>query len=258
MALRHASNIESFITAVETLETGDTVEVDGFDSAASSTAELLDGICCIADCGADFVSLRERVDTRNDIEKVFFTVCRALYALDEGKNKPRRRDGIEKAKAEGRYKGRKPIAVDESLFDSVVTLWQGGQITAREAMSRLNLKPNTFYRRIKEREEQKMKDYKMAQREIRDEIRAAAKQSRRDLGDLRKQIHEEAKEVKKAADEKLELRDVEREIRRGRIYAEAEHQDAVRQMKKDVESEAKELKQLLKEAETSSPAEESK
>ena len=28
MALRHASDIESFITAVETLETGDTVEVD--------------------------------------------------------------------------------------------------------------------------------------------------------------------------------------------------------------------------------------
>ena len=161
MALRHASDIESFITAVETLETGDTVEVDGFDSAASSTAELLDGICCIADCGADFVSLREGVDTRSDTEKVFFTVCRALYALDEGKDRPRRRDGIEKAKAKGRYKGRKPIAVDESLFDSVVTLWQGGQITAREAMSRLNLKPNTFYRRIKEREEQKMKDYKM-------------------------------------------------------------------------------------------------
>ena len=175
MALRHASDIESFITAVETLETGDTVEVDGFDSAASSTAELLDGICCIADCGADFVSLREGVDTRNDTEKVFFTVCRALYALDEGKDRPRRRDGIEKAKAKGRYKGRKPIAVDESLFDSVVTLWQGGQSTAREAMSRLNLKPNTFYRRIKDREEQKMKDYKMSQREIRVEIRAAAK-----------------------------------------------------------------------------------
>ena len=103
-----------------------------------------------------------------------------------------------------------------------------------------------------------MKDYKMAQREIRDEIRAAAKQSRRDLEDLRKQVHEEAKEITKAADEKLELRDVEREMRRGRIHAEAEHQDAVRQMKKDVESEAKELKQLLKEVETPSPAEESK
>ena len=149
------------------------------------------------------------------------------------------------AKAEGRYKGRKPIAVDESLFDSVVTLWQGGQITAREAMSRLNLKPNTFYRRIKEREEQKMKDYKMAQREIRDEIRAAAKQSRRDLEDLRKQVHEEAKEVKKAADEKLELRDVEREMRHDRQRAETQYQETVRQMKKDVKAEAEQLKKLM-------------
>ena len=245
MALRHASDAESFIAAVKSLNSGDTVEVDGFDSAAGSTAELLDGICRIADCGADFVSLREGVDTRNDTEKIFFTVCRALYALDVGKDRPRRRDGIEKAKAEGRYKGRKPIAVDESLFDSVVTLWQGGQITAREAMSRLNLKPNTFYRRIKEREEQKMKDYKMAQREIRDEIRAAAKQSRRDLEDLRKQVHAEAKEVKKAADEKLELRDVEREMRHDRQRAETQYQETVRQMKKDVKAEAEQLKKLM-------------
>ena len=105
MALRHASDAESFIAAVKSLNSGDTVEVDGFDSAAGSTAELLDGICRIADCGADFVSLREGVDTRNDTEKIFFTVCRALYALDVGKDRPRRRDGIEKAKAEGRYKG---------------------------------------------------------------------------------------------------------------------------------------------------------
>ena len=67
-----------------------------------------------------------------------------------------------------------------------------------------------------------------------------------------------AEEVKQAAGEALEMHDVEREIRKGRIHAEAEHQDAVRQMKKDVESEAKELKQLLKEVETPSPAEESK
>ena len=245
MALRHASDNESFITVVESLESGDTVEVNGFDSVVNSTAELLDGICRIADRGADFVSLRDGIDTRTDAEQIFFTVCRVLYALDEGKGRTRRRDGIEKAKAEGRYKGRKPIAVDESLFDSVVVLWQGGQITAREAMSKLNLKPNTFYRRIKEREEQKMKDYKKAQREIRDEIREAAKQSHRDLEELRKQVHEEAKEVKKAADEKMELRDVEREIRHDRQRAETQYQETVRQMKKDVKAEAAQLKKLV-------------
>lgn len=29
-------------------------------------------------------------------------------------------------------------------------LWRSGEITATEAMKRLNLKPNTFYRRAKE------------------------------------------------------------------------------------------------------------
>ena len=51
--------------------------------------------------------------------------------------------------------------------------------------------------------------------------------------------------AKKAVDEKLELHGVEREIRRDRIRAEVEHHDAVRQMKKDVEVEAKELKKLM-------------
>ena len=90
-----------------------------------------------------------------------------------------------------------------------------------------------------------MKDYKMAQREIRDEIRAAAKQSRRDLEDLRNKVHEEAKEVKKAADEKLELRDVEREMRHDRQRAETQYQETVRQMKKDVKAEAEQLKKLM-------------
>ena len=152
---------------------------------------------------------------------------------------------MERAKEEGRYKGRKPIAVDENLFDSVVALWQDGQITAREAMARLELKPNTFYRRIKEMEEMKMKDYKKVEQEIKSEIKEAAKQSRKDLDELKKQVKAEAKEIRKAADEKLELHDVEREMRHDRIRAEAEHHDAVRQMKKDVEAEAKELKKLM-------------
>ena len=123
------------------------------------------------------------------------------------------------------------------------------QIGARQAMARLDLKPNTFYRRIKEREEQKMKDYKKVEHEIRSEIKEAARQSRKDLDELKKQVRSEAKEIKKAADEKLELRDVEREMRHDRIRAEVEHHDVVKQMKKDVEAEAKELKKLVGEKE---------
>lgn len=49
-------------------------------------------------------------------------------------------------------KGRKPIDVDEELFDRILQRWKNGEITARQAMNELNLKPNTFYRRVKERD----------------------------------------------------------------------------------------------------------
>ena len=230
--------------ALAQLAPGDCVEIDSLDLFAGSGREMLSALAMIGERGAEFVSLREGIDTREGRGQSFFALCRALQESDVFS---RRRDGIERAKAEGRYKGRKPIAVDEGLFDSVVSLWQDGQITAREAMARLDLKPNTFYRRIKEMEELKMKDYKKVEHEIKNEIREAAKQSRKDLDELKKQVKAEAREIRKAADEKLELYDVEREMRHDRIRAEAEHQDAVRQMKKDVEAEAKELKKLMEE-----------
>ena len=231
-------------SALAYLAPGDCVELDSLDLFADNGKEMLDALANIGERGADFISLREGIDTRGGGQS-FFALCRALQGSDLFS---RRRDGIERAKAEGRYKGRRPIAVDEGLFDSVVALWQSGQITAREAMARLDLKPNTFYRRIKEMEEMKMKDYKKVEQEIKSEIKEAAKQSRKDLDELKKQVKAEAKELKKAADEKLELHDVEREMRHDRIRAEAEQRDAVRQMKKDVEAEAKELKKLMEES----------
>ena len=65
------------------------------------------------------------------------------------------------------------------------------------------------------------------------------------MHDLKKQVKAEAKEVKKAAEEKLDLHDVEREMRKDRVRAELQHKDEVRQMKKDVEAETAELKKLL-------------
>ena len=59
--------------------------------------------------------------------------------------------GIEKARKAGKYKGRKPVQFDESRLSEVCGRWRAGEITAVAAMKELNLKPNTFYRRVKER-----------------------------------------------------------------------------------------------------------
>lgn len=53
-------------------------------------------------------------------------------------------------KARGEYKGRAPIDVDKAQFEQEYKLWKSGQITATTAMAHLGLKPNTFYRRVKE------------------------------------------------------------------------------------------------------------
>lgn len=240
------------LSALEALQPGDCLRVERFAAVSSSAGELLSLAAKLEEAGAELVSEAEGLDTRSESGALFFSLCRALSALDDAARREKQRSGIERAREAGKYRGRKPISVDEALFDAVVQLWQDGQISARQAMSRLGLKPNTFYRRIKEREEQKMKDYKEVEHAIKSEIKEAAKQSRKELDELKKQVKAEAKEVKKAADEvkkaadeKLSVHEVERELRKDRIRAEVEHHDELKQMKKDVEAEAKELKKLL-------------
>ena len=49
-----------------------------------------------------------------------------------------------------KYKGRKPVEIDEMQFKALCIRWRGGEITATAAMNEIGLKPDTFYRRVKE------------------------------------------------------------------------------------------------------------
>ena len=63
------------------------------------------------------------------------------------------RDGIERAKLEGKYKGRQRIKINGSL-DTLYPRWKNKEIRTKEFMKALNLKHRTFYRRISEYEQQ--------------------------------------------------------------------------------------------------------
>ena len=164
---------------------------------AGKAKEMLSLLQRITDRGADFISLREGIDTRGEQKAGFLVLCHALASLEHMERREKQQKGIDRAKEEGKYKGRKPITVNDELFETVVESWQNGQITAREAMAQLELKPNTFYRRIKAREAQKKKDYRKAGQELRSEEKKAARQTRHELDALKKQIRAEAREMKK-------------------------------------------------------------
>ena len=135
-------------------------------------------------------------------------------------------------------KGRKPIALDDDLFDRVVRRWQSGEITARAAMQELDLKPNTFYRRVKERYDD--------MEELRKELKKAAKAEKEELKELRKQVKAEAREVKEAIKDKSEdtisARKMEKEIFKEKIAAEIDHKKEVNELRKEVEAEAEAIK----------------
>ena len=52
--------------------------------------------------------------------------------------------------AEKKYKGRKPIEVDETKFKKECAKWRAGQQTAVQTFTKLGLKKNTFYKMVKE------------------------------------------------------------------------------------------------------------
>ena len=134
------------------IRAGDTLIVESISRIARNTRDLLTIISNLTDKGVEFVSLKENIDTTTPHGRFMLTVFGALAELERDSILERQREGIEIAKAEGKYKGRKPVAINEIKFRAVCARWRAGEITATAAMKELNLKPNTFYRRVKEME----------------------------------------------------------------------------------------------------------
>ena len=153
------------------LQSGDTLIVRSFSSVSDNSADFLKLMSVLIKKNVEFVSLDEQVDTTSEVGRYLLSVCRELIALNREDLKSRQREGVERAREEGKYKGRKPIKVDDALFARTVERWQRGEITARQAMQEHNLKPNTFYRRVKERAERDRETIKSAAKGIREEIK---------------------------------------------------------------------------------------
>ena len=129
---------------------GDTVMVESISRIARNTKDLLQIISELTEKGVEFISFKENIDTSSPQGRFMLTVFGALAELERESILERQREGIAIAKSEGKYKGRQPIPVDEKQFKEVCGRWRQGEITATAAMKQLGLKPNTFYRRVKE------------------------------------------------------------------------------------------------------------
>jgi len=99
-----------------------------------------------------FISKKESIDTFTPSGRFMLTIFAGLSQFERECTLERQAEGIREAKKAGKYKGRKPIKVDNTKFKALYDDWKAGKITAVYMQKQLGLTAPTFYRRVKEYE----------------------------------------------------------------------------------------------------------
>lgn len=145
---KNTSRVE-FKKMMDYVREGDILYVESISRLSRSVRDLLKIVDELTEKGVHFVSAKESIDTSTPQGRFVLTIFAALSELEREQLLQRQREGIEIAKAQGKYKGRKRIEIDEELFKIFYKKWKAGEITAVQFQRKLGLIPNTFYRRIK-------------------------------------------------------------------------------------------------------------
>ena len=128
----------------------DVIICESISRLARNTRDLLELTDKLAEQGVGFVSQKENIDTTTPTGKFILTVFGAIAELEREYILQRQAEGIAIAKANGVYKGRKPIDCPD--FDKVYQQVELGKISATEAFRQLNVSKSTYYRRVRERQ----------------------------------------------------------------------------------------------------------
>ena len=130
---------------------GDVVVVESISRLARNTRDLLELMDKFAEQGVGFVSQKENIDTTTPTGKFILTVFGAIAELERDSILERQAEGIAIAKANGVYKGRKPIDCPD--FNKVYEQVQSGVITATRGWELLGISKSSWYRRVRERQQ---------------------------------------------------------------------------------------------------------
>lgn len=129
---------------------GDTIYIHDFSRLARSTKDLLDIVERLKEKGVHLVSNKENIDSSTPQGKLMLTMIAAIYEFERENMLERQREGIAIAKREGKFKGRKPLELDD--FDKYYELYVSRQITKSEMARKLNISRPTLDKMIKAKE----------------------------------------------------------------------------------------------------------
>lgn len=136
-------NREQLDLALDFVRAGDTLVVTKLDRLARSVEHLLSLLAHLQSKGAELRILNLGIDTGTATGKLMLTMLGGVAEFERAIMLERQREGITKAKAEGKYKGRSPTARAKS--DQIQALHLAG-VGATEIAQRLGIGRASVYR----------------------------------------------------------------------------------------------------------------
>lgn len=128
---------------------GDTLRIRSIEDFCKTTYEKMKILLTILTTGANLEAddMSIHPGNRADLYKILYN----LYRTESQKRNENQRKGIQRAKANNKYKGRKKIHVSKPKLEEVISRMERKEITAKEAAAILQLGSlSTLYRRIRE------------------------------------------------------------------------------------------------------------
>lgn len=134
---------EQLASALAFARQGDTLIVTKLDRLARSVAHLVEVLAILEGKGVALRILAMGIDTSTPTGKLMLTILGGVAEFEREIMLERQREGIAKAKAEGKYKGRAPTA--RAKADDVLALHRDG-IGGTEIARRLKIGRASVYR----------------------------------------------------------------------------------------------------------------
>lgn len=119
---------------LEFVREGDQVYIYDFSRLARSTRDLLDIVESLEAKKVSLVSHKEHIDTSTPTGKMLLTILGSIAEFERQNLLERQRLGIERAKAEGKYKntGRKKKEIDEEVWQREYSRYMRREINKGE------------------------------------------------------------------------------------------------------------------------------
>lgn len=152
---------EEYQRARAIVRKGDIVFLDALDRLGRNTKEIEQEWryfteevgCYMVVLSMPLLDTRPRdgvTDVSEMVAKIALAVFSWMAQRETEERKRRQRDGIEAAKREGKYTGRKPVEVDTEKFGRLYEEAERGERTHKYVMEKLGLTRTTYYKLVGE------------------------------------------------------------------------------------------------------------